>query len=232
MSNDKLIDRIKKLMMLGLSDPDSPESKSAMEKAAALMEEHNIQDVDITETNTSAKMVEMFVPVFSKTTDAWERVLGTSIAKCFDCRMVTMLAGHNLPSRAFLGTAIDVELSIYFYKFIRIQIRRRAESAFSLARDQRTYGYGCTIKVAERLDDMYGKRQEIIAKSGTTALMLTKTHEVDKFYREKYPKTNASKHRLTGSHEAFRSGMADGNKISINHQVGGSAKNGTLAIGS
>lgn len=234
MANDKIIGKIQKLMALGLGDPDSPESKSAMIKVALLMEQHGVASADLDEDGhiDVNKLMEIFVSVYSKTTDAWERILGTKCALVFDCKMITITMGRgSLPRRTFLGAESDVKLATYFYKYIRMQIMRRAEKTYKLIRDQKTYGYGCTVKVIERLEEMYAKRQEVMT-SDSRALMVVKSGDVTKFANERYPSSRTQKPKAcAGSYGAYQKGQNDGSKISINQQVGDTSPTGAAMIG-
>lgn len=237
MSNDttKIMERIKKLMALGLGDPDSPEAKSAMDKAATLMEQYGVSEIDLDKDGHVKvdSMVEKFVEVFSKHTEIWEAPLGNKIAKSFDCRMLTIRSAwkNDLPTRTFLGAKSDVELATYFYKFIRMQIFRRSEAEYRLVRDRKAYGYGCTLKVVERLQEMYAKREEIMT-AGTKDLMVVKKDDVSRYCNRKYPHTNKRKGgKITGDYNAFNKGKEDGGKIQMSRQVGNKSASGATLIG-
>jgi len=232
--SDKVLSRIKKLMALGLGDPDSPESKSAMDKVAKLMQEHGVAEIDLDadgHVNVDA-LLEEFVEVYSKKTDRWERALGHCIAVSFDCRMITLISKSGLPTRSFVGTRSDVDLSIYFYKFIRMQIMKRAEKLHRLVADQKAYGYGCTIKVNERLKEMYTKREEVMT-SDSHALILIKKDDVTKFYNKKYPsRKKGSAFNINNTNaDAFNQGIKDGDKIKMSQQVGNKSATGATMIG-
>ena len=227
---DKLVNRIKKLLTLGLKDPESPEAKLAMEKAGELMAKYGLEvQLDEDGCLDRASIEEQLVEVYSRWTDVWERPLATSIGNAFDCRAITVTSGHRLPTRLFLGEKNDLELAVYFYKFIRMQIMRMAESKYKSAQDRSTYGYGCVCRVDERLKEMYAKKEEAITTDGRE-LMVVKKDAVDKAFREKFPNTRRSSTRITGSRQAFNEGYSDGDRVKMSRQVGGSA-NGSLMIG-
>ena len=235
MSNvsEKIMNRIKKLMILGLGDPESPEATSAITKATELMQLHGIDKVDL-EADGHVKaesLIEEFVEVFNHNSGIWEGPLGLKIATSFDCKMITVRRERGiLPQRAFLGAKGDVALSIYFFKFIRMQIQRRSEE-YKLVKDQKTYGYGCTLKVIDRLEEMYKKRKEVMTPD-TQALIVIKGNDVAKFYKEQYPHTRkASRGKLTGNHDAFLAGQSDGSKIQMNRQVDSKSATGAIMIG-
>ncbi len=233
--SEKVVEKIKKLIALGLSDPDSPESQSAMNKAAELMEEHGVASMDLdSHGNVNAgSLLKEFVEVYSIQTDAWERILGTKIAKSFDCRMITITSNYGLPTRAFLGTKSDVLMSVHFYKFIRMQIMRRAEAHFKRVNEQKSYGFGCVSKVGQRLDDMYKKREEIMT-AGTKDLMLVKGSDVMKFVAEEFPHlTKKNVNVNIGSRDAYERGVLDGESIKMNRQVSGETRtaSGNIMIG-
>ncbi len=231
--SDKIVQRIKKLMALGLNS-ETPEAKSALNKAVALMQQYNVAEMDLNDDGHIKEnlLVEEFVEVFSKTTDSWERILGTHIAKAFDSKMITIMQGRGqLPKRAFLGSKSDIALAIYFYKFIRMQIMRGAETQFPLVRDQKTYGYGCVMTVSKRLDTMYKKREKVMT-SDSRALIVVKNEDVAKFYDNKYPgRKKGSKMNINGSSNAFYAGQADGEKIKMSQQISNKSATGAIMIG-
>lgn len=227
MSNDnvqeQMREKIKKLMRLGLDDPDSHESQRALEKAADLMAMYDIQNIDMNEDGSvkPAALVETFVEVYDKHSDAWEGPLGFNIAECLDCQMLTIRRRDRLPRRSFMGASDDVDMAVFFFKYIRMQIQRMAESKYKLIRDRKTYGYGCVITVIERLQSMYEYRKKSAAIAGTTALMVVKSDSVDQYVKSKYKVRKRRKIQLTGSMDSLNKGIDDGNKVQINKQVGG-----------
>lgn len=218
MIDPKIMKRIQKLLSLGANNDQVHEANNAMKKAAQLAEEHGLalSDVDIDGNVTNIK--EDAVDLVHNRYNAWAYPLASVVASCFDCEPIISKSRYgNLGRMKFIGTPTDLEMTIWYYKLIRLKTIRGASTKFDLVADQKMYGRGVLAIMQTRLTEMFKKEQEKIRTPETTALVLVKNEAVQEEMDRLYPKLKKHKtsYKMSGSVEAYREGMSDGQKMGL-----------------
>lgn len=218
MIDPKIMKRIQKLLSLGANNDQAHEANNAMKKAAQLAEEHGLalSDVDIDGNVTNVK--EDSVDLVHSRYNAWSYPLASVVAECFDCEPIVSRSQYgNTGTMRFIGTPTDLEMTIWYYKLIRLKTIRGASTKFDLVADQKMYGRGVLAIMHTRLEEMFKKEQEKIRTPETTALVLVKNEAVQEEMDRLYPKLKKHKtsYRMTGSVEAYREGLSDGQKMGL-----------------
>lgn len=110
-----MIDKIRKLLKLAES-PNAHEAAAALNKAHALMAEHNLTHVDAVASEATLQ----YNPSRCRTS-AWERILAQTVAKAFGTQ--AMIRRHYLPTHrvahGFIGTPRDVAVSLAAFEGLR-----------------------------------------------------------------------------------------------------------------
>lgn len=222
-----MIDKIQKLLALGTS-PNPHEAELAQAKAAKLMAEYAI---DFKELRSEKKPVELYIRInVEGSTESerilqWESFLAGAVAKCFDACIVNtrnydLSAGEVRWNIAFLGTKSDLELAIFFFKYLRRTVGRAAENACRLVEDQKTFALSMCIVLQERLLELYQRVQEILP-SDCRALVVVKNQEVDEFKHKEFPRlTKGGRIKMNGSRAAFEAGNEAGKKVNLSRPIG------------
>ena len=218
----KMVERVLKLLELGDADNNSNpnERESAMRMAAKLMAEHAIDFVDLRD---GQKKDETFITIdiVSASTQkvSWQAALAAAIARTFDCKVISR-AGREKWTLTFVGMKSDLEIATFFYKSLRRTVGRMGETTYEKVADRNTYCYGMVLTIADRLTDLFARRAEFIP-SDCRDLVLVKTQELDKHYKNLFPNAvNSRKTTLSGSKDSFEKGKADGKKVALNRPIG------------
>jgi hypothetical protein len=209
----KILERIKKLMRLGANNPEEKEAASAMRKAAELAEEFGLSISDIDTTTGKVSSVERaIVKTMSKSHNCWSLPLAFVVSQCFECRVIQVSDTLH-----FIGTPTDVEMTLWFYKMIRIKTVMQAKKQYRLISDQKQYGMGVLTEISKRLRSMYIEPREAARSQNTRDLVVVKTEEVDKKVHEFFPRLRSKKVStpvITNS-QAFHKGREAGRTMGL-----------------
>jgi len=237
-SKEKIVARIMKLMELGREDKNSNphERESATRMAARLMAEYSIDFVDLRNGKPSESVFVTFkIDGSADEKVDFEAALANSIAKAFDCKVINSdRSGHW--QLHFCGTKHDLEIVVYFYKYLRRTLYAMAElnvtaenvrgrkdraTPAEVRQAQRNYCYGLVTTISVRLEELYVKREEFIP-SDCRELVVVKKQGLEDYYQNQYPNArNARRRMLTGDMRAYDRGVVDGRSIQLNRAVSG-----------
>jgi hypothetical protein len=213
MIDPKIMKRIQKLMSLGANNDQVHEANNAMKKAAQLAEEHGLALSDVNqETGEVSSVKKGSVDKVHSRHSCWVNSLAVVVGECFDCKPI--MSGRSM---IFVGTPTDLEMTIWYYKLIRLKTIRGASTKYDLVADQKMYGRGVLATMQTRLTEMFVKEQEKIRTPTTTALVLVKNEAVQEEVERLYPKLRKSKasYKMNGSAGAYRQGMNDGATMTL-----------------
>ena len=120
MSEDKLINRIRALMRLAGNNPNENEAASAMAKATALMQEHNIQLAD--EVDAGVRQIKIVAGGYRDGMREEYKLLASIIAKLFHCKFSYQTKDESLWRMAGEETAVDVATETYVWVVSQIEV--------------------------------------------------------------------------------------------------------------
>jgi len=221
---DKIIDKIQKLIALSAS-PVEAEAKLAMDKAGELMAKYEISIAEIREASgksINSEIESITIDGIGETRRTWEDLLGLAISNAFDSQiiMTSRYEGYTKQWQiCFIGHKNDVELCVYFHKFLRRHTWGMARTTFSKKKDQDSYCYGIVDTLKERLEEMYKKKQQMM-DSTCTALVVTKKGAVDLKMNQMFPNLrlkNLNAHAKNWN--AYQKGTKDGHDINISRPI-------------
>ena len=247
---EDIIVKILKLMELGNEEKNSNphERQAAINKAAKLMAEYSIDFVDLRDGKpTEDAFVTMMVDGSDESKVDFEASLAYGIGHAFDCKTINTYREENRWKIAFCGAKHDLEIAVYFFKFLRRTMyamaaknvtkentsptyTRTGSRKVDVRLARRNYCYGIVTTICSRLEELYLKRAEFIP-SNCTALMVVKNDGLRKYFNEQFPnRVSARRTALTGDINAFRRGEADGKGINLSRPIsnGGSASVGQI----
>ena len=216
---ERTIERIRKMMTLALSAPDTEEGKNASDMAAKLLAKYDLAMSDLTE-ETKFDATEDFVPYRGGGDRRWCDALVATIAYAFDCKAVV----HS-DKYSFIGMKQDVVFATWLLKTLRRSISKRSEEAFPSTKKEKQRGmfkYGCVVSISKRLSDMKRKREE--QASSCSSLVLRKEDAVDLYLKNKYPDTrrhDIQKEVATSPEDvkAYINGVEVGKELSLAQPV-------------
>lgn len=220
MIDPKIMKRIQKLLSLGANNDQVHEANNAMKKAAQLAEEHGLALSDVNqETGEVSSVKKGSVSMVHSRHSCWVNSLAVVVGECFDCKpIMSKGSGHGeYGTMIFVGTPTDLEMTIWYYKLIRLKTIRGASTKYNLVADQKMYGRGVLAIMQVRLKEMFVKEQEKIRTPTTTALILVKNEAVEEEVARLYPKLRKYKtsYKMNGSAQAYQQGMNDGASMTL-----------------
>ena len=224
-NKDDLIRKLKGILSRALNNPESEEAKTAMQIAGQFMAKYGLSMEDA--GHREAKFTENLVDTYIPENDKWEGVLLGGICEVFHCDLIkfTGAAMGKRICRSVMGKPHEVELTIWYFKFLRLRIGRAAEMAYPRSPRNRTgFAYGVAIIVFNRLREMYKARKEAMGPE-TKALVALEGAELKQWRDERYPKITKSTLRESGS-TAYAHGLLHGKNMSLNMPVAGDGSNG------
>ena len=203
-ANNKIVDKIKKLLSLGGNNPNENEAQAAILKAHELMAEHGIHSAstedEVTYSRESCK---------HKGNRKYRRNLASIIASNFRCRSYI-----NNGTVTFFGHSTDVRIAKEAFEYAYSYSYKASNRLYSEARKKGRAGNGIVNSYA--IGFIRGLKEKLDAQS--TALMVITPPDVNKEF-EDYGRQNGmrtSTCRLTASKvntDAYNSGFSDGSTV-------------------
>jgi len=211
MNKEQVVKKIHKLLALASNNPESHEAKLAGEKAAELMAKYQIESIKA--EGEDSKVSEVSTSRY-KAMNSWEGVFLVKICDIFECRC--LISGNSF---RIIGMKADADLALWYFVFIRRTIIRQSEVYSKKKKEQDDFCVGMSIRVTERLNEIYKKKEEQQVKEMTKDLVVLKKGEVDNYMKNNYKlKKNHSKRRRTDAKDYY-AGYKKGDDISLNKPV-------------
>lgn len=217
---DKIIDKVLKLMALSKEESNafSAERDSASKMAAKLMETYSLSFADLRTGKPKNGIFTQFDLEMGEDVIDWAGSLANGIASAFDVKIVQR---KNPWTLMYCGTKTDIDLAIYFFKYLRRSVSMQSSRTFTKKVDQRTFAFGMVTVISERMKDLYEKRNEMFS-SDSKALMVVKQDGLSSFVRQQFPNLYCGRSiRLNGSHEAYAAGKIAGGRVNISRPISG-----------
>lgn len=213
MKDDKLLDRIRKLLAMA-GDAGSPnEAAIAMRRARALMDKHQIQEMDLKQDQSDLGIAK--VVYFEQ----WTGQLALQIARLNDCIADITTGTMGLPIVRFKGYLVDATTSQEMFPYLTACAMRGAKG---LRGKKQKAGFfrGFAAGIKQQVDQILAERQSQVLGDGR-ALVIVKGDVVKaEFGAQRYgPSRHASYDSAT-----YASGVAAGQNASLNRQCTGAGQ--------
>jgi Protein of unknown function (DUF2786) len=237
---DKLTDRIRKLLALAGNNPSEAEAAAAMERASALMAEHNLTmaQINILGANREERTETQYEGQSVRQT--WARSISDAVADlnfCFYCYRAPRRSGiapRRTDIHFVVGTRANVESTKLMALYLVDTVERLArECAQTSGHEKHAFKLGCAHRLAERLrqlrDERIAAQKEAQQSPPTptktnlpTLAGVYETHEAAN--REFYAKLHKRMPRRrrgsgTTNWDVYQLGRIAGNDVGLNAQV-------------
>ena len=220
--NDKIYEKIKKLMALSSGSNFEDESNTALAMANSLMEQYNITAKDLDEYGRSQEFGKLTNDQKGEPTlyKIWEKQLMNAIAKLFNCELVFSHEVSRKSTMHVLGREGNVRTAIAMNDWIVKKIKADAKAKYPGRQmaSRNSYALGVVDNICSRVQQMVEERNKEAEQNGWG---LVPVNEVKEFMKQQYPscKVASSKGTMSDS-RAFGAGVADGANIGLNKQFG------------
>lgn len=115
MSNEKILDKIKKCLALATS-ANEHEAAAALRQAQKLMQAHGLTDQDVQASQASVKAGAEVKP------SAWETMLATAVGDAFGCH--TLFSTRLFGTWVYIGVGAGPEVARYAFSVLHRQAKR------------------------------------------------------------------------------------------------------------
>lgn len=215
----KLLNRISKLLALGNGTSFDGEADASLQKAYALMQEHNISMAQVEGASREAQLGPLEEQVLSgcgQPTLQWEQVLFNNVAHLFDCDTVYCHSridwNRNQTLAYILGREGNRITAVLMYKWLHDKIHEQSY-AYSGRSGKLSYCVGAALGIAQKVRELKAK------ESKTDAWGIVPYDEVKDLMRRLHPNMFMSDHNFSvGDAAAYRQGHQDGKDTNLNRQ--------------
>jgi len=223
MTQDKLIDRLKKLLALAES-PVQAEAEAAMAKAQELMVRHNISIDDTKKNNLTDYTDESIDYDFMIDTKYICDLLG----RFFFVRIINTPTAHRY---RIIGTKENVEIAQYMRHHIKNQFHAcwlayKTLNGLRGVSGKASYYYGLWVGLSDKLT---AERTRLKVEEGLIAVADPK---IDEYIQQEIGKVKTAKAKAieVSDREHAQAGHADGKKISLNAGLRSATTNNTQRV--
>jgi len=227
--NDKIIEKIRKLLALAGNNSSEYEAAAAAEMARKLLDAYNL-NISALELN---EIIEKRIVFKAMRYASWKGWVGKIVSDVFDCHVYLSKTIDQKPKVVFIGNKADCEVAFYVYTYLLSVITCLQEKK---VKNNTSSQHGKTIKFSytmgivsvlkERLETFYRRDKEIYAEEknayGMTGkkMMVIKNDAIERFIRERNITLKNTRHTHKIKNEnAYNQGIRDGEKISLTHGI-------------
>lgn len=213
MSNEKVIERVKKLLALAQSN-NANESESAMLKAQELLAKHKLQMKDIEVNDSSNDVLDEKSDFEYTIRSQWKGNLALVISENFGCDAYVNIKRKNGRKNklqlCFIGEYENIEMVKIVYEYalkvcderIKELQKGNKRNGLSTSGIQQNYGIGFTMGLRDKYKEQLRKNQE-------WGLMVLKSEAVINYTNNKNLGKSKSKTKYI-QNEHFSDGYSDG----------------------
>ncbi len=231
--NDKLIDRVRKLLALSDKTRNTSESEAlaALEKAQSLMEEHNLSMSEIELNEKLHEIVEKREQFTSNRPSSWVGMIyGAIYNNIFSCTYYQQKdLNRNTFKYVFVGTPSNLELANHFCRYIIRAIEdisdlemykyKKSGGTENGKTWRSSFCYGAAIRVIERLREKYNKSVANVQQQG---LVRVQKQAVNEYLEKMGIRIKTKQAGTLKSADGYLSGRDAGNNLGLHDSIGGS----------
>lgn len=224
MTNDKIIERVRKLMALATSSNEH-EAAAAAAKAQELLLKYNLSMASIDEEEPDEGVTKE--DYFERDPSSWRLQLIGGIARATSCRLIQTpgyrkwVTGEVLPRKGTMyhvfGQPSNIEVVYYLYNYLARELLRLSPKGKGTTAAGHAFRLGAVSVINRRLMETYREFQT--ASEETRALVHVTTAAVDAKVEETFPKLQKSRMGSLSDAAAYHAGQAAGREIPLRRGV-------------
>jgi len=220
MKEEKILDRIRKLLAMS-KDTSSPyEAAIAAGRARKMMDKFQVSELDLT-TVSDSDMAEEGFDTGMKTQSTVVSSLAVAVATLNDCHVVIgTVRGHKVLT--FQGMFVDAVCAIELMKYLKDEMYKQAKNNATGRADRSAYRLGFAAGVTNQVRKIMRDRKQLKTEKTGTALVACKQQLVNKHFGATRYKEQRTK--FSGSAQSYYQGKEAGMNASLNRQVNGAGQ--------
>lgn len=213
--NEAILSKIKKLLTLGADNENENEGAAALKKAAKLAGQHGISIANVDIRTNEVTVDNTTIAASNKRNQAWEAQLTGLIAYCFDCKVIYQTSSFT-SNWLFFGMTEDLNLALWYFKYLRLRIIRIGKNKFPLVKDQKSYGIGAVTGLRPRLINNFYKEKQKFESTDTKALVVIKKEQIAETVHKAFPRSCPLKLSAPKiNRNAYNTGHIDGSSMPL-----------------
>ena len=219
MNNEKIIDRIRKLLAMSKDTASPNEAAIAARRARKMMDDYQVSEMDLTSTKESdlgESIYETGITCVNKPLS----ILSVAVGKFNDCQVRYERIGRFLNIR-FEGMLVDGVCAIELMKYLRDEMYRQSERNAKGRGNRHAYRLGFASGVADQVGKAMQEREQIKTSNGTALVACKQQLVRQHFGAVKYSQKQTA---YSGSAFAFSQGSAAGQEANLGRQVTGTSQ--------
>lgn len=221
------IEKIKKLLILAASDPESEEAKTASVLAGKIMAKHGIDMEQIDLGKKKSEVGTSNYDLINKPDNVWVEILAVWSAELFDCQLILVKNARRISTDEtfhryiFVGKSHDLELVLWFFKYLRLRISKKGSDAYKEPKLKREFCYGATLAVCERIKNIIENKKQNIEKADVgSALMVQKDKEIEDFLNTNFDLVKSKRKQFEPKNrDPYLEGKRLGENIPLNSPI-------------
>ena len=216
--DDKLLNRIQKLLALGNGSSFDGEAEASLQKAYALMQENNISMAQVEGASREAQLGPLDEQsLIGYPAKRWEQLLIINIAKLFDCKTFDYTRTDQQCRRYstfyLVGREGNRITAVFMYNWLRDKLRADAIARGGNVSARDAYCLGCVRAIQEKVAALKS------AEAPTDAWGIVPVDEVDQWMKQMRPElVTVSISSNCRDAAAYSDGRKDGANINLNRQ--------------
>lgn len=220
--NKRLINKIQKLLNVSNGTTFEGEAETALKMTYQLMRENNITESDVRSVSRDEELGPLgnsTVVDQAKQLRKWEQSLVGSLAKLFDCKVISVRSGtwhDKKPTYYIVGREGNRVTTKMMFDWIRQDTLKKARVAgHGRASARNAYAIGVAESIRRKVSSLKMEAPK------TDAWGIVPLDEVEQFVRSDWGKVKTTSFTMNPRDGlAYTQGKADGNNISLNRQFG------------
>lgn len=219
-NQEKIIDKIKKLLQLSKNNSNLNEASNAYAQAQALLTKYRLDMLELERSNNHQENFTKGSPLFSgKRVITWKSILVNGLSKLNGCKSVILHPNNRIEMTLF-GRKTDIEIVEYLFWSIVFQIEYFYKEALDKnVGSGKTFGNSFKVAAVQTVIQRLKQSQEEIIKESKTSTALVKNDDkaVEAFVEKIIGKLISHKHTLNNVDDMGKMlGIQAGNRIELN----------------
>ena len=209
MDQNKLIERIKKLLALSSNNPNPHEAKVALKRAQKLLADNDMSMESVAEVEN-----EEVGESKGKNVQKWNRIVYQAITELYQCEY---LVDYNPPARhVVIGTLANRTTALLIIDYVLKAIRTESKGKTASFRNGAALGVAQSCQTI--LENEKKNKEVVIPGTGLVAsdIRLVRHSANEKYLNDEYDGLTTGR-RSTTYYD--RSGLDFGSKLSVNPQI-------------
>jgi hypothetical protein len=214
MNQDKITERVRKLLALAADTSSPAEAAIAARRAAALMEQHNLNHADVMlREGIGDRIAQETASRDYGAIPRWYNILTVPVAHLYDCEVRFAHRGGHRYAAEFIGLDDDALVASYVLDYLASEIerlaRRHRQQHGGDRRSMNDFRLGASHEIIAMLQRMEGEKRQREATGASAAreLVVVKRELIRQHHDIRY-RTVETHHRVSSDYQAGRAAGA------------------------